>query len=137
MNREHSFPNFNAAQARSNSSSRVPDYFFSATSSHHNRYADPFMSNLQPLHIFATVFFWITTLTTPFSRMALSRFSVGSSSRTCTATSCANSHKQAQTRYRLTPRARRTFRRTPTRTSIQKCSSILPSSTLCLGCAIP
>ena len=53
MDRELSSPNFNAAPARSNSSSRVPDYFFSATS-HHNRYADSIFFNLPPLHPIST-----------------------------------------------------------------------------------
>ena len=54
MDRELSSPNFDAARARSNSSSRVPDYFFSATSSNHNRYADSIFSNLPPLHPIST-----------------------------------------------------------------------------------
>ena len=49
MDRELSSPNFNAARARSNSSSRVPDYFFSATSFHSHRNVDPKFSQLPPL----------------------------------------------------------------------------------------
>ena len=54
MNRELSFPDFNAARARSSSSSRVPDNFFSATSSRHYRNADPIFSHLPPLHPIST-----------------------------------------------------------------------------------
>ena len=54
MDRDFSSPNFDAARPRSNSSSRVPDYFVSATSSHHYRYPDPIMSQLPPLHPIAT-----------------------------------------------------------------------------------
>ena len=54
MDRELSSPNFNAARARSNSSSRVPDYFFSATSSHSHCNVDPIFSHLPPLHPIVT-----------------------------------------------------------------------------------
>ena len=54
MNRELSSPNFNAARARSNSSSRVPDYFFSAASSHYHRNVDPVFAHLPPLHPIVT-----------------------------------------------------------------------------------
>ena len=54
MDRDFSSPNFDAARPRSNSTSSVPYYFFSATSSCGRRDADPIMSQLPPLHPIAT-----------------------------------------------------------------------------------
>ena len=53
MDRELSSPNFNAARARRNSSSRVSDYYFSATS-HRYRNVEPTSYKLPPLHPIST-----------------------------------------------------------------------------------
>ena len=50
MDRELSSPDFNAARARSNSSSRVPDYYFYVTSSHCHRNVDTIFAHLPQLH---------------------------------------------------------------------------------------
>ena len=54
MDRDFLSPNFDGARPRSNSTSRVPYYFFSATSSCGRRDADPIMSQLPPLYSIAT-----------------------------------------------------------------------------------
>ena len=56
MNRDFSSPNFNTARARRYSSSRVPDYFFSAASSHYHRNVDPVFAHLPPLHPIETTY---------------------------------------------------------------------------------
>ena len=53
MDTELSSPNFNAARARSNSSSRVPDFLVSATSSHY-RNVDSIFTQLLPLPLIST-----------------------------------------------------------------------------------
>ena len=75
------------------------------------------------------LYFLVTSLITPLSKMASSRFSVGSSLSIRIANSCASSLKQAQNPWPSTPRAGRTSRHMLTRTLLQNCSSTLQSST--------